>query len=84
LLQEFKDIFLNEIQNGLSPIRGIKHQIDLVPSLTTPNRPTYRNKGVLKTSGGVNDKEVHLREHESRCCSCTFSTSEIWYLKNVC
>jgi hypothetical protein len=49
LLQEFKDVFLDEIQNGLPLIRGIKHQIDLVPSLTTPNRPTYRsNIGEIK------------------------------------
>ena len=39
LLQEFDDIFSEEIPNGLPPIRGIKHQIDFVPDATIPNRP---------------------------------------------
>jgi hypothetical protein len=31
ILQEFKDFFLAEIPQGLPPLRGIKHQIDLIP-----------------------------------------------------
>jgi len=31
LLQEFKDVFLDDIPSGLPPIRGIEHQIDFVP-----------------------------------------------------
>jgi hypothetical protein len=27
-LEEFKDVFPNELTKGLQPIRGIKHQID--------------------------------------------------------
>jgi hypothetical protein len=42
LLQEFKDIFLAEIALGLPPLRGIEHQIDLIPGATLPNRATYR------------------------------------------
>ena len=30
LLQEFKDVFPKEIPHGLSPLRGIEHQIDLL------------------------------------------------------
>ncbi|XP_040960238.1 uncharacterized protein [Gossypium hirsutum] len=43
LLQEFGDVFPEEVPNGLPPIRGIEHQIDFVPSAAIPNRPAYRS-----------------------------------------
>ena len=43
LLQEFEDVFPEEIPKGLPPIRGIEHKIDFVPSATILNRPTYRS-----------------------------------------
>lgn len=43
LLQEFEDIFLKEISNGLPPIRGIKNQIDFVTGASIPNRQIYRS-----------------------------------------
>jgi hypothetical protein len=42
LLQEFKDVFPTMIPPGLSPLRGIEHQIDLIPVATLPNRAPYR------------------------------------------
>ena len=42
LLQEYEDIFLAEIPLGLPPMRGIEHQIDLIPGATLPNRAAYR------------------------------------------
>jgi hypothetical protein len=43
VLQEFKDVFPEEIPSGLSPIKGIEHQIDFVPGASIPNRPIYRS-----------------------------------------
>ncbi|KAH9680244.1 hypothetical protein KPL71_026482 [Citrus sinensis] len=41
--KDFDDVFPNEVPNGLPPIRGIEHQIDLVPGASIPNRPAYRS-----------------------------------------
>ena len=41
LLQEFEDVFSEEIPSSLPPIKGIEHQIDFVPRASIPNRPTY-------------------------------------------
>jgi hypothetical protein len=43
LLQEFKDVFQEEIPSGLPPIREIEHQIDIVPGASIPNRLAYRS-----------------------------------------
>ena len=43
LLQEYEDMFPNDVPSGLPPIRGIEHQIDFVSSTTILNRPTYRS-----------------------------------------
>ena len=37
LLQEYEDVFPNNVPSGLPPIRGIEHQIDFVPGVTIPN-----------------------------------------------
>ena len=43
LLQEFYDVFPEEVPSGLSPIRGNEHQIDFVPGAIIPNCPAYRS-----------------------------------------
>jgi hypothetical protein len=40
LLQEFKDVFPEEILSGLPLIRGIEHQIDFVSGASIPNDST--------------------------------------------
>lgn len=42
ILQEYSDVFPSEIPEGLPPIRGIEHQIDLIPGASLPNRAPYR------------------------------------------
>ncbi|XP_071926154.1 uncharacterized protein [Coffea arabica] len=42
LLQEFMDVLPDEILDGLPPIRGIEHQIDLILGAPLPNKPAYR------------------------------------------
>jgi len=42
LLQEYADVFPKEVPPGLPPIRGIEHQIDLIPRSSLPNRAPYR------------------------------------------
>ncbi|XP_012702858.1 uncharacterized protein LOC105914754 [Setaria italica] len=41
-IEEYADIFPNEVPPGLPPTRGIEHQIDLIPGASLPNRAPYR------------------------------------------
>ena len=55
LLQEFEDIFPEDILSGFPPLRGIEHQIDFLPATVIPNRLAYLTNPTeirnLKTSG---------------------------------
>ena len=43
LLKEFGDIFPKGTPHGLPPLRGIEHQIDLIPRASLPNKLAYRS-----------------------------------------
>jgi hypothetical protein len=42
VLQEFNDVFPEEVPVGLPPLGGIEHQIDLIRGASSPNRASYR------------------------------------------
>jgi hypothetical protein len=43
LMQEFDDVFPEDIPSGLPPLRENEHQIDIVNEASIPNRPAYRS-----------------------------------------
>ncbi|GLU12626.1 hypothetical protein SLE2022_292900 [Rubroshorea leprosula] len=71
LLQDFKDVFPEDIPNGLPPIRGINHQIDFIPGATIPNRPAYQsNSNEMKEHQKQVEelmKKGHVRESMCPC-----------------
>jgi len=71
LLQEYEDVFPEEIPHRLPPIRGIEHQIDFVPGAIIPNRPAYRSnpeetKELQRQVSELLEKG-HVRESMSPC-----------------
>ena len=68
LLQEYENMFPNDVPNELPPIRRIEHQIDFVPGATIPNRPAYRSNLEETKELQRQVKELltkgHVREHE--------------------
>ncbi|KAF2302752.1 hypothetical protein GH714_004589 [Hevea brasiliensis] len=43
LLEEFGNVFPEEMLEGLPPFHAIEHRIDFIPGATLPNRPAYRS-----------------------------------------
>ena len=71
LLQEYEDVFPNDVPSGLPPVRGIEHQIDFMPGATIPNRPTYRSNPEETKELQRQVEELmakgHVRESMSLC-----------------
>jgi hypothetical protein len=42
VLQDFDDMFPEEVPAGLPPLCGIEHHIGFIPGATLPNRAPYR------------------------------------------
>ncbi|XP_057989066.1 uncharacterized protein LOC131172130 [Hevea brasiliensis] len=43
LLEEFENVYSEELPEELPPLHGIEHHINLIPGAALPNRPAYRN-----------------------------------------
>ena len=41
ILDEFQDVFSNDLTNQLPPMCNVQHAINLVPGATLPNLPHY-------------------------------------------
>ena len=71
LLQEYEDVFPNDVPSGLPHIRGIEHQIDFVPGATIPNRSAYRSNPEETKELQRQVEELltkgHVRESTSPC-----------------
>src|SRR3954462_1869134 len=71
ILQEFADVFPQDVPPVLPPIRGIEHQIDLIPGASLPNRAPYRTnpeetKEIMRQVQELLDKG-YIRESLSPC-----------------
>src|SRR5215216_2279277 len=71
LLQDFADVFPDELPPGLPPLRGIKHRIDLIPGAPLPNKAPYHvnpeeTKEIQRQVQKLLDNG-HVRESLSPC-----------------
>ena len=76
ILQEFADVCPQDVPPGLPPIRGIEHQIDLIPGASLPNCAPYRTnpdetKEIMHQVQELLDKG-YIRESLSPCAVPNF------------
>ena len=57
LLNEYKDIIVDDIHNGLPLVRSISHCMDLIPRASFPNKAPYRLTP-------IENEELNRKVHE--------------------
>ena len=71
LIEEFRDVFPEELLDGLPHLRDIQHQIDLELRVMFPNRPHYRMNPSENEELRSQVEELlvkgHIRESLSPC-----------------
>ena len=77
-LQEYEDVFPDEVPPGLPPKRGIEHQIDLVSGASLPNRAAYRTNPEETKEIQQQVKELVKKGMYKKvfplCCPCSSSS----------
>jgi hypothetical protein len=71
ILLEYTDDFSSEVPTGQPPLRGIEHQINLIPGASLPNHALYRTnreetKEIMCQVQELLDKR-YVRESLSHC-----------------
>ena len=68
-MERYKDVFPDEVPAGLPPIRGIEHQIDLVPRAPLPNQASVNPEEAKELERQVQEHmdKGYIRESLSPC-----------------
>jgi hypothetical protein len=78
VMQNYEDVFPNELPSDLPPLRDIQHQIDLVPGSSLPNRAAYRMTPLEKAELQKQIQDLlekgYIRESISPCSVPTLLT----------